>query len=726
MSKYTDDPIDQFQSPPTSSSLFNKLVVLALVAFFPSFVNAAIRIDYPSERAVYQRDVTGYSTIIVAGTYSSPVDKIEVRAVPVYPGQGIGTEWASLANVPSGGVFSGELKLIGGWYTVQVRGMLGGVEVEQAAVNRMGVGEVFIIAGQSNAQGLRSLPYGPPAKDERVNYINNNQNTQNSLADPNPPTFAHLNTSDAFLSPMGQGSWCWGTLGDKLVEQLNVPVLFINASWEGTSIKNWAQSSRNEPTFNAYGGFQYPPSMPYGNLSISVRHYANTLGVRSILWMQGETDTYPLHTSRSEYATHLQFLLNKLASDVGKRIIWTIARTSRTSPDYTPGSSFTSQSVIDAQNDVLGTAFNGVTRGPETDQLGNPRADGVHFSNRESLMTLAQAWFSVMDVNYFQNITPLTPARIPAITAKCAANNTSATLELPEGYTSYKWSNGATSRNITITSGGTYFATLKNAQGMTVTTSPVRVESVKPATPSILPTDNATACAATGFQFSTNGTNDYTWMLGTEEVGKGSKFKAEKSGSYTLKAKNPIGCVSDISETRKLTILPEVAKPVIGYAGPFSIIANMEGDPVKATYKWTKDAKPLASATQNIYKVSAQETGESAVYTVQALAQFSIGGSKTLTCPSEVSEPFTYVMKAEEDIVIFPNPATGQLIYIESREPVKNVTITVFDMLGKNVGQKTFAELKRREPVRFPLSSGMYIIKVTSEQQELIKRIVMK
>ncbi len=717
-----------FARYPLSRPVFLNLRILFLLlcgVLVPFAGSAVIRIDYPSERAVYQRDVTGYGTITVAGTYSSPIDRVEVKAVPVYPGQGIEVGWTTLSSNPQGGVFSGQFKLIGGWYTILVRGSLSGVEVEQAAVNRMGVGEVFIIAGQSNAQGIRNFPNGPAAQDERVNYITNNQNVQSSLADPNPPTFSHLNTSDAHLSPMGQGAWCWGALGDRLVQKFNIPVLFINASWEGTTVRNWSESSRGDATYNAYGGFQYPPNMPYANLSISVRYYANMLGVRSILWMQGETDTYPVGMSRSEYSKHLQFLINKLLADVGRRIIWTIARTSRTSTNYSASGSITSQEIINAQNDVLSTTFNGVYAGPYTDDVGNPRPDGIHIGTREGLIALADAWSSVMDNNYFANITPLTPEPIPAVTAKCGGNNTSAVLELPAGYSSYTWSTGANSRSLTVTSPGTYFATLKNNTGMTVVSSPVRVETLKPEKPSILPASDAWACAGSDFQLSVNGPHEYTWMNNGTEVGKGSNWKTNDSGTYTVKSRNVLGCISDVSAARKLTILPQVSKPVLGQGGPFSLLATTEGDSVSITYQWYKNDVLMPSVTQDVYKVSDLATGENGLYKVRAFAHFR-NGSAVTTCESELSEPFLYTFNPEEDIVVFPVPSRTGEVFIESREAEDNVSILVYDMLGRNVANEFFTRLSRREPIRLPLSRGVYLLRIQTGDKEFLKRIIMQ
>ena len=224
----------------TISTICIFLITWLLSSLLALGAEAQIKITSPSDRAIYQRDITGLTTISISGTYSQPVDRVEVRAVPVIPGQGEMTQWSVLQDKVSGGVFQGTLRLRGGWYTLEVRGLLDGTIVGRDVVSRMGVGEVFLISGQSNAQGLFESP-GPAANDDRVNYIAYD-NTINSLFDPPTPTFAHLE-SNVTIGPRGKSAWCWGILGDLLVRKLNVPVLFINTAWEGTTVRNWAESA---------------------------------------------------------------------------------------------------------------------------------------------------------------------------------------------------------------------------------------------------------------------------------------------------------------------------------------------------------------------------------------------------------------------------------------------------------------------------------------------------
>jgi hypothetical protein len=110
-------------------------------------------------------------------------------------------------------------------------------------------------------------------------------------------------------------------------------------------MKNWQESSQGIKTQNSFGFF-YPEQMPYGNLRISMQNYGKEFGVRSILWMQGETDTYPLATTYDDYKNRFQNLINKLGADIGGRVTWVIARTSRIANDR--GVSVTSPAIIGA------------------------------------------------------------------------------------------------------------------------------------------------------------------------------------------------------------------------------------------------------------------------------------------------------------------------------------------------------------------------------------------
>ena len=211
-----------------------------LIVFSTTFHQVAgqISISYPTTRAVFQRNNSNQTSIYIAGNYTSMVDRVEARAItrPMTPSQGVSLNWTTIQTNPSNGYFYGTLNLTGGWYDIEVKCWLGSVLVGTASVQRIGVGEVFLIAGQSNATGDSYLAsqgnYGPQANDDRVSVVNYNLSNITNYGSCNLPAaeFSHLD-STLNIAPFGTSAWCWGALGDTLVKRLNVPIAFFTRAF---------------------------------------------------------------------------------------------------------------------------------------------------------------------------------------------------------------------------------------------------------------------------------------------------------------------------------------------------------------------------------------------------------------------------------------------------------------------------------------------------------------
>jgi hypothetical protein len=81
-------------------------------------------------------------------------------------------DWTLLDANPNAGIFQGKIDVSGGWYRMKVRSFLNNKIIDSTELNRVGVGENFLIAGQSNAQGTFRLPVEIGAEDDRVNCSN--------------------------------------------------------------------------------------------------------------------------------------------------------------------------------------------------------------------------------------------------------------------------------------------------------------------------------------------------------------------------------------------------------------------------------------------------------------------------------------------------------------------------------------------------------------------------
>jgi hypothetical protein len=698
-----------------------------LICAVSSTVFSQIKITSPTFQAVYQQDVKGQREITVSGTFTTPMDQVEIRAEPVAQGQGVPMPWKALQVAPKGGVFAGNITLPGGWYTLEVRAVSDGKIVGRDVLARVGIGEVFIIAGQSNAQGLKGKPtQGTGATDDRVLYINNYENDllgqyPDLLTDPVPPTFAKITSDIKTMSPRGQTAWCWGLLGDLLVAKLNVPVLFINAAWEGTAIKNWAESSAGNRTTSLYG-YQYSPGMPYGNLKISARNYGNQYGLRAILWMQGETDGF-FGTTASFYKTNLQKIINQLTSDTQKRITWVIARTSRsTNNPNVPSQAY--PNIIAAQNAVLDTQFNPTYPGPETDGLVINRKDGLHFEGAEELAILANAWNQSLDVNFFSTVPPAAPAEVPSLTASCVAENNAVLISLPAGYASYEWSNGERTSTIKVSAAGTYRATVRDEVGNSTLTSVVVLDNgAKPIQPSILQQGQQQACADSSFQFAVaEGSDIYSWYKegSTTVLATGATAKISQTGNYFVKAQNIFGCISENSPVSSLVIRPKISKPIIAASGPFSITASITEPSLNEQFLWRRPGSET-DTTAAIVKIL--KTG---TYSTKAKVVFTIGDNNALTCYSDTASQ-DFKTNEQNEVVIYPNPSQGSFVYIESRDNIQDAVVTLFDIYGRAIKTTAPRLLNSRLQIEVGnLPTGKYILRVTGQGQSLTKQIVIR
>src|SRR5262245_59354504 len=94
-------------------------------------------------------------------------DKLEVRVVGKSPFGNLPDQWQRLPCDPGATTFRGELNLpAGGWYRLELRALRQNAQVASVAVEHVGVGEIFVIAGQSN-----SANYGEEEQNPKTGLV---------------------------------------------------------------------------------------------------------------------------------------------------------------------------------------------------------------------------------------------------------------------------------------------------------------------------------------------------------------------------------------------------------------------------------------------------------------------------------------------------------------------------------------------------------------------------
>lgn len=248
----------------------------------------------------------------------------------------------------------------GGWYrlAISVDGIAGPVEV--AHVERFGVGEVFIVAGQSNSSNYGEVKTA--SLDERVAAFDGE--TWSLAADPMPG-----------VQDGSTGGSPWPRCGKELVAAWDVPVAFASCGFGGTSIVQWQKTAA-------------PLEGKKAPLYAALVQRAKALGsFRAILWHQGESDAAG-GMSSADYASKFRELRDALTKDTSSSANWVVANVS-----FVPELDKAKMESIRAAQQALWKEKVAL-QGPDTDDLlGAMRhsQDKIHFS-QAGLEAHAKRW----------------------------------------------------------------------------------------------------------------------------------------------------------------------------------------------------------------------------------------------------------------------------------------------------------------------------------------------
>ena len=441
--------------------IVTSLSVLSSVCF------SQITVTFPSDRAIFQRNNTNEATVYVGGYYTNAFTSIQAKFTPIVSGEGEDTGWQPIQNKSTGNYY-GSVLVKGGWYKLEVRGVKSGEADVIAQIDHVGVGEVFVVAGQSNATGGDGNPNGPEAAHDQVNSVNYQNYDGSSDPTIKPysdiklpfPKYIHLD-KDVKTAPFGNYAWCWGAFGDKIYEKLRVPVMIFNGGWSSTDISNWQETINPSGITISPFGYQFPAGLPFGHLRAALNNYTAQLGVRAVLWHQGESDNFVEHKnevpSTDWYARYLNGLWTVIQGSrniSGKdNLAWVVARASRFDfPRNVPERQTTvSANVINAQNEIINnnTSYPHVYQGPDTDPYYdlNYRADEVHFRGDgvteypnpdgpgtvvySGLVDLAGFWADQITPTFLSESVPYPASAPPHVTIEQSSGSTSVTFTAP-------------------------------------------------------------------------------------------------------------------------------------------------------------------------------------------------------------------------------------------------------------------------------------------------------
>ncbi|AWV99648.1 3-coathanger stack domain-containing protein [Arcticibacterium luteifluviistationis] len=409
---------------------------LGLLSFSSSF--GQISLNFPVERQIFQRNNSNQAYIQISGNFSAEYDSITAKVFPRVVGQGTASAWQTVDYRDDKPYFYGKILAQGGWYKLGVKAYKNGIQIDSVGRNRVGIGEVFVIAGQSNSTGTTSTSgVGIDSDEDRSNVMrySNKTNDYDMLPIGYSPMNADSVASDSvYIGPFHNAPWHWGQVSKDLVTALNVPVLFYGAGFGGTWVQLWAESALEQPLTNPEFYIKQEFKHPYGALASVVRMYASLTGIRAVLWHQGESDS---GTSTTHYQGWLETVIAKTREQSEyPNLAWMVARASYNGNYH--------GNVILGQNQTINADGN-VYGGPETDNIvgGDKRSDGVHMDKPNGLTDHATAWYNYITNGFLSSSTPLLASDFIELNFACDPNSPFSPMSLSPtaSYDSYDWSN---------------------------------------------------------------------------------------------------------------------------------------------------------------------------------------------------------------------------------------------------------------------------------------------
>lgn len=361
-----------------------------------------IIINKPKKRAVYQRDNSNWSFIPIKGKLNNgPIKSAKARLVTKNGGQN--SEWENLSIF--GQEFNGKVKSIGGWYTLEIEATDLNNNTYNLTNHLVGIGEVIVVAGQSNTLGS-----GSHAEEDRViglNYSGFNEDFD-FFIDLTKNTNGRNTEANKWIGPNVSPKAFMANLGDKIVRQFQVPVAFFSTGASATTIQEWSS----------------PNTEPYISLKNCLKYYNQEYGVRGVLWHQGETNSLYSTTKAEDYFEFFKRLVSNTRNDFGhEELAWSVAQVSWTKykllvPDQNDPNSIARRTETRNGQKYTYERINNVFQGPDSDILdgyggSENRHDGIHFTHL-GYERLAELWYQkLLETNFFNNTTPILNSTIP-------------------------------------------------------------------------------------------------------------------------------------------------------------------------------------------------------------------------------------------------------------------------------------------------------------------------
>lgn len=291
------DPAPASPQPVLPSTAAQSAAPAPAPILLPAPQLVGLSIDSPKDYQVFQRRTKYLGFIRVAGTVA-PGQTVQMRITGTPIKGKLEGDWRKIAVDNAAHSFCEEIAApAGGWYRIEFKTAGSAAAPESAAIEHVGVGEVFVGAGQSN-----STSYGLIKTQPESGMVTTFNGSEWRIAyDPQPGSH-----DEGWWK--AHGGSLWPAFGDAMYEHYHVPIGVAVTGNGGTFVENWLPETKSLFDFTM--------------TRVAQLGYR---GFRALLWHQGEND---YSTPTDIYAARLAHIIATSHERAGWAFPWFVAQAS--------------------------------------------------------------------------------------------------------------------------------------------------------------------------------------------------------------------------------------------------------------------------------------------------------------------------------------------------------------------------------------------------------------
>ncbi|MEO0581010.1 MAG: PKD domain-containing protein [Bacteroidota bacterium] len=265
----------------------------------------------------------------------------------------------------------------------------------------------------------------------------------------------------------------------------------------------------------------------------------------------------------------------------------------------------------------------------------------------------------------------------------------------------FLWSTGALTPDITLTATGTYFVTLTEPGGC-VLTDTIRVDSFVDFPVIDLGMDFSTCEQAV----LDGGDPDLSYAWNTGDTTQ--TLLVQASGLYAVTGTNVFGCAT--SDTVSVNVVPFPTADFTFQTNDLNV--SFQNFSSFGSYEWDFGDGNGSTAISPQYTYQ-----DSGTYTVQLIVTDFLNncGSDTLEVTVIVSLPVGIDISLKPQVSIFPNPSSGAFFLELENASVGETQLEIWNLQGQRVYESSFWLTQgdyKTEVIRSDLAEGVYILRI--------------